>query len=110
MGQGGSFTDTSGWSDEKIVNEIEKIKHESLDWANTTGSARTWWEMYEVENKARKGHVLRLVEELRARKATILEFFLAYVYSNTDNIQANLHFLDYSRLKKKDEERKRKIE
>ena len=110
MGQGGSFTDTSGWSDEKIVNEIEKIKHESLDWANTTGSARKWWEMFEVENKARKGHVLRLIEELRARKANITDFFLAYVYSNTDNIQANLHFLDYSRLKKKDEERKRKSE
>jgi hypothetical protein len=23
----------------------------------------------------------------------------AYVYSNTDNIQANLHYLDYKRLK-----------
>jgi hypothetical protein len=66
--------------------------------------------MFEVENKARKGLVLRLIEELRARKANITEFFLAYVYSNTDNIQANLHFLDYSRLKKKDEERKRKSE
>ena len=51
--------------------------------------------------------MLRLAEELANRKATITEFFLAYVYSNTDNIQANLYYLDYSRLKK-EEERKRK--
>ena len=35
------------------------------------------------------------------------EFFLSYVYSNTDNIQANLHYLDYARLKKRDEKRKK---
>ena len=51
--------------------------------------------------------VLRLAEELAVRKATITEFFLAYVYSNTDNIQANLSYLDYTRLKK-EEERKKK--
>jgi len=36
---------------------------------------------------------------LKVRSATISEFFLAYVYSNTDNIQANLHYLDFMRLK-----------
>jgi len=40
------------------------------------------------------------------RGATITEFFLAYVYSNTDNIQANLHYLDYTRLKKSTEAEK----
>jgi hypothetical protein len=48
-----------------------------------------------------------LAEELKNRKATITEFFLAYVYSNTDNIMANLHYLDYVRIKK-EEERKKK--
>ena len=33
------------------------------------------------------------------RKATITGFFLAYAYSNTDNIQANPHYLDYKWLK-----------
>ena len=51
--------------------------------------------------------VVLLAEELAYRKATINEFFLAYVYSNTDNIQANLYYMDYSRLKK-EEERKRR--
>ena len=51
--------------------------------------------------------VLRLAEELSIRTATITEFFLAYVYSNTDNIQANLCYLDYTRLKKEEEKKKR---
>ena len=54
----------------------------------------------------RKALVLRLAEELFNRQATITEFFLAYVYSNTDNIQANLHYLDYTRLKKEEEKKK----
>jgi hypothetical protein len=51
--------------------------------------------------------VLRLAEELQVRNATITEFFLAYVYSNTDNIQANLSYLDYTRLKKEEEKKKK---
>ena len=42
------------------------------------------------------------------RSAPITEFFLAYVYSNTDNLQANLHDLDYQRLKAEDEKREKK--
>lgn len=53
-----------------------------------------------VPNHHRPALILRLVEELQRRKASINDFYLAYVYSNTDNIQANLHYLDYSRLKK----------
>jgi hypothetical protein len=40
-----------------------------------------------------------LAEELSNRNAPVSDFFKAYVYSNTDNIQANAHYLDYSRLK-----------
>lgn len=53
-----------------------------------------------LPNHHRPALILRLVEELQRRKASINDFYLAYVYSNTDNIQANLHYLDYSRLKK----------
>ncbi len=41
------------------------------------------------------------------RSATISEFFLAYVYSNTDNIQANLHYLDFMRLKAEEVKRQK---
>ena len=100
------ITNTKGWGEDKILSKLEETK-KKLDWENTTGSARKWWEAFETENKHRVALVLRLAEELANRKATITEFFLAYVYSNTDNIQANLHYLDYTRLKK-EEERKRK--
>lgn len=102
------ITSTKGWTDDKVLELVEKTK-EKLEWTNTTGSARKWWLTFEKENKHRPALILRLAEELSNRKATVTEFFLAYVYSNTDNIQANLHYLDYIRLKK-EEEKKRKDE
>ena len=100
------ITNTKGWTDEQIAQKLEEVK-KTLDWDNTTGSARKWWEAFESENKTRTALVLRLAEELQTRKATITEFFLAYVYSNTDNIQANLSYLDYTRLKKEEEKKKK---
>jgi hypothetical protein len=100
------ITNTKGWTDDQVSQKLDEVK-KNLDWDNTTGSARKWWEAFESENKTRTALVLRLAEELQNRKATITEFFLAYVYSNTDNIQANLSYLDYTRLKK-EEERKKK--
>lgn len=100
------ITDTRGWNDDQVLKKLDEVK-KTLDWDNTTGSARKWWEAFENENKHRMNLVLRLAEELAVRKATITEFFLAYVYSNTDNIQANLHYLDYTRLKKEEERKKR---
>ena len=93
------ITDTSTWSDEEIWNALETIKTDDLGWKRTTGSARKWWEAFQKENQHRPALVFRLAEELRNRKASIPEFFLAFVYSNTDNIQANLYYLDYKRLK-----------
>jgi ATP-dependent Clp protease ATP-binding subunit ClpX len=101
------FTDTSSWSEEEVANALEKVKREGLGWNETGDSARQWWIAFENENKERKALILRLAEELQARKATITDFFLAYVYSNTDNIQANLHYMDYTRLKQQEEERRR---
>lgn len=99
------ISDTRGWSDEQVQDRLSEVKA-GLDWESTTGSARHWWENFESENRLRIPLVLRLAEELLERKATITEFFLAYVYSNTDNIQANLFYLDYTRLKKEEERRK----
>src|ERR1041385_7785071 len=99
-------TDTTGWNDEQIRKRISALKNE-LDWTNTTGSARKWFEAFERDNQARAAMLLRLVEELHKRKATITEFFLAYAYSGTDSIQGNLLFLDYTRIKKKEERERR---
>lgn len=95
------ISNTESWSDERVANELERLKREHLGWDETVGSARKWWLAFESENRTRTRLIFRLAEELRKRNATISEFFLAYVYSNTDNIEANLHYLDYTRLKKK---------
>jgi hypothetical protein len=100
------ITNTAGWSTDQLQTKLAEVK-KNLDWDNTTGSARKWWEAFENENKTRLPLVVRLAEELQVRKATITEFFLAYVYSNTDNIQANLSYLDYTRLKKEEEKKKK---
>ncbi len=102
-------SDSRGWTDEAVRHRLDEVKN-FLDWPATTGSARKWWEAFEQENGHRMVLVLRLAEELHIRKATITEFFLAYVYSNTDNIQANLYYLEYSRLKKWEEQTKRQKE
>jgi hypothetical protein len=102
------ITNTVGWSGDQLQELLEKIKKHSLDWDNTTGTARNWWTTFEEENKTRIALVVRLAEELQVRKATVTEFFLSYVYSNTDNIQANLSFMDYTRLKKEEEAKKKK--
>jgi ATP-dependent Clp protease ATP-binding subunit ClpX len=102
------ITNTNGWSYSKIAEVLAEVKKEHLDWDNTTGSARKWWDEFEKTNETNLRLVLRLAEELKIRKATITEFFLAYVYSNVDSIQANLLFLDYTRLKREEDNKKRK--
>lgn len=99
------ISDTSGWSDEQLKEKIAETKVK-LDWENTQGSAKKWWETFEQENSNRPQLILRLCEELAIRNATITEFFLTYIYSNTDNIQANLYYLDYSRIKKEEEKKR----
>ena len=98
-------SDSANWSDQQVAKRIVEMKNVG-GWSETTGSARQWWSAFEAENKDRSRLVLRLLEELAIRNATITEFFLSYVYSNTDNIQANLHYLDYTRLKKEEERKK----
>lgn len=95
------ISDSRDWSEEQCWNRIEQLKGEPLGWNAVTPSARTWWLRFEAENRHRPALILRLVEELQVRRASITQFFLAAVNSGTDNIQANLYYLDYLMLKEK---------
>lgn len=88
--------DSGDLSDEQLWAALEEMKVGELDWEGTTGDARTWWLAFEEENKHRIALVLKVAQEISQRQATITDFFLAYVYSNTDNIQATLSYLDYT--------------
>lgn len=68
------------WKPLELREKLEALKKD-LDWPNTTGVAREWWEAFENQNKSNLATVYVLTEYLQARQATITEFFLAYVYS-----------------------------
>ena len=60
-----------------------------------SSSASKFWIAFFNENAHRPDIVSRLIFEIKARNLSLEDFFLSYVYSNTDNIQANLHYSDY---------------
>jgi hypothetical protein len=94
-----ALTDTEGWTETQLRDHLQDIKEMQLDWNKTSDGVRRFWENYEKQSQQRTTVVVRLAEELAIRKATITEFYRALVNSNTDNIQAVLHYLDYMRLK-----------
>jgi hypothetical protein len=98
------ITNTAGWSAERLRQKLKEVKNDSLGGKETTGSALKWWNAFEKEQEQNLPLVYRLAEELRNREASITEFFLAYVYSNTDKIQANLDYLDYVRISKREKQ------
>jgi hypothetical protein len=101
------FTNVEGWPTQRVRRRLDEVL-EKIDWANTNGSARKWWSAFEVENQKQLPLVLRLAEEIAARQATITDFFLANVYSNCpDNIEVTLAYLDYMRLKKQHDLKKK---
>lgn len=92
------ISDTRGWSEQQILEKLDEAKR-ACDFELAGERARTWWRNFEAENKHRPALALRLAEELRLRDATIAEFYGVYQFSSTDNIQANLHYLEYSRVR-----------
>ncbi len=93
-------------TDKMSLDELREV----LDWSNTSGTARKWWQTFEKENAEKPELIRKLMEELVNRKATIAEFFLCYVYADIVNIQGCLYYLDYSRIKKEEEKQKKRKE
>ena len=75
--------------------KLDCLKRDSLKWNETADAARKFWLDFEALNSNNLDLVLTLAKEIAKRKSSISDFYLAYVYSNTQNIQANLYFLDY---------------
>lgn len=101
----GTYVDPTHLAPDTLKAVIEEGRR-GIGWDTTTGSARRWWEAFEAENQDRLGLVHRMVHELTVRKVSITDYFLAYVYGNTDDLQATLHYMDYTRLRKAAEKRK----
>ncbi|MAG58211.1 MAG: hypothetical protein CMJ83_18140 [Planctomycetes bacterium] len=95
------FSDTSGWTTEEIDRVLQDVKAR-LGFQRLGQREREWWERFENDLGECKETALRVGEELVSRDASLSEFFVACAYSGTESIQANLHFLDYYRLKKRE--------
>ena len=78
---------------EEVQEQLNELKSK-LGWEETTGVAKEWWEAFEAQNEDKTHLVVALGNEILKRDATITEFFLAYLYSNTDSIEGNLEYLE----------------
>lgn len=105
------ISNTRGWSDDEVRTKLDQVL-KTMDWENTTDNdAKQWWCEFEENNRLRLALVLRVAEELSLKKATVQEFYLAYTASGeTQNIQGVLYYLEFLRLKKDEEKKKRKVD
>ena len=78
-----------------IFQEIEALKAVA-GWFAVGVTPRKWWLTFEREYCERPEVIRELLLQLQKRQATIDEFFLAYVYSDNENIKTNLDYLDYA--------------
>lgn len=100
------ISNTRGWTEDRLRTSLDQVR-QSLDFQNATEAAVRWWQAFEDENKTRPALILRLAQELAIRKATLSEFHLTFVHSGVSNIQANLHLLDFNRLKQEEVKKRR---
>jgi hypothetical protein len=89
---------TPSFTDARDLEDRIASAREGCGWPDTTGCARDWWRAFEHQHAHRRGLVLRLLEELQQRGATITEFIQARADSDTDDVQRILHHLDRMRL------------
>lgn len=76
-----------------------KLKAEDFGWDEASAPARAFWQEYEASHEDTPAILTLTIEELTNRDARLQEFYEACAQSGTTNIQANLHYLDFLRLK-----------
>jgi len=91
---------TEGWSDVQILLRLQDVK-QRLGWQAATSAAREFWASLEKDNSHQIARVLQIAEELDIRNATVDDYYQAWLFSNTDDVQANLSYIDY--IRKRDE-------
>lgn len=88
---------TEGWSDIQLQLRLADIRRQ-IAVADAGEEARQLWRSLEAQHNPRQ--VLQLAEELALRGATLEHYLDAYVFSESENIQANLAHVDYALLRK----------
>ena len=99
-------TDARNWPRFRIQRHLDQLKTMQIAWNEAPPYARAWWELLERQCGQNLRLMLEVAEQLAFRKATVAELFEAYQLSECDNLLANLHYLDFLRIKRA-EDRKR---
>jgi hypothetical protein len=102
----GPLSDAADWTEAQIRERLQELRP-LLGYAAARCSAKMLWQNFEALNQHRLRLVLRVAEELLNRSASIDEFFLSHKESGSENLQAILHYLDFRRLRQKEQEEKR---
>jgi tetratricopeptide (TPR) repeat protein len=91
-------SDTEGWTEVQIFLRLEDVK-QRLGWRDASKEAREIWISLEKAERHRLAYVVRVAEELAIRRATVEDYCRASLLTATKNVQANLAYVDYLRLK-----------
>jgi len=73
--------------------------NERLEYDEASDDARLWWDVF-LENNA-KNELIRLMEDLVSRKATLEEFYSCAMQCDGDNVTEFVEFMIFRRLKRK---------
>jgi ribosomal protein L7/L12 len=71
----------------------------NIGWDSVSPEAKRWWEAFEFNYKHEIDVVLKVAIELEGLNSTVDNLYDAYVQSGTSNVAANLHFMEYLRMK-----------
>ena len=90
--------------DEGCTLSLEQaIEYESLKiligWNSAKCSTQKWLKDLEDTNIGRPQVLLKLVQDIAVRGATIEDFWISYLHAGTTDIAALFLFLDFTRLK-----------
>lgn len=88
------LTNTDGWSAEQLREHLQKLRP-VLGWLQLGPAAKVWWNKLLERYRSRLPAIVRLLEELQQRRTMMQRFYEISQLSRTDDIQSNLHFLDY---------------
>ncbi len=95
-------------SREQMREKIESLRS-AVGHDVATTEVKRWWRAFEEAHLAHPSVVLRTLEELRTRKASLSQFHRACRAAQTENIRAALHYLDFMQLREKEERKSRDV-
>ncbi len=91
------ISNTTEWTRDQYHARLDELCSQ-LGLAQASPDIQHWWNNIKDRNES-PAPLLRLAEELAIRKSSLSEFYQVRQITQSENIMANLAYLDYSRLK-----------